>query len=492
MLNSKAWEALKFRRRCQADPVFFVRWVLGAKLWATQQAVLMDLVDSREVAVKSCHSAGKSFLAACAALWFLWSHPHSLVLTTAPTDRQVRTILWKEISTLHRKAMIRMGGTMLTKELHLDTDWFAMGFTAPEWNPDRFQGFHAEHLLFIVDEASGVAPKIYEAIDSIVTGKHSRLLMNGNPTDASGDFAKAFNPERIDVKKHTISVFDTPNFTEFGITLDDIRNKTWQQKVGKNEYPFPTLASPEWAAKMHVKAGEGTPLWQARVMGQFPDDNDNGLAPLSWVVAAQQRWYAREETDDWSDRSQLGVDVARMGNDSCAAPVFHQDQGIRQIHKRRKSLTHETVGWVNRILKDDETIWEVRVDADGLGAGTYDFLHEEHGARIIEIRGGRQANDPDHYFNSRSEMLWNVREGIDPNSEHPWALPPDEDLEAQITSVRWKVTPKGLIQVETKDDMKQRGMSSPDELDGVAYAAAEVSSHEPIRIDTSFGMIREE
>ena len=121
------------------DPVWWVENILGDSPWQTQKDILEALVHNREVNVRSCHSAGKSWVASRAALWFLFNHPDSLVITTAPTARQVRGILWKEIRTAHSHSLFPLGGEPSTTALRISPSWMAIGFTAAEHDPDRLQ-----------------------------------------------------------------------------------------------------------------------------------------------------------------------------------------------------------------------------------------------------------------------------------------------------------------------------------------------------------------
>lgn len=474
-MDQRIRQAVKARlAQYQRDPVLFAREALGVELWGAQRAILMALADPGgppEVAVRSCHSVGKSLGAAVAVLWFLYCHRPSKVISTAPTDRQVAGILWSEIGKLHREARRPLGGTVLTQELHLDPEWFAWGFTAPAYDPDRFQGFHSPHILVVMDEASGISPKIYEAVKSVLTGSHSRLLMLGNPTDPTGSFARAF--DRQGAAKFHVSAFDTPNFTHFGITVDDVRQGTWASKV-TGPLPAPYLATPQWARSCWEEWGEDSPMWAARVLGEFPREADDALVPMPWVVAANERWHALEQRG-WTGPAVVGLDVARMGEDSTVAAEGVPTLGCRRLHKRQKQDTVVTTQWIGGLVREAEGIYAVHVDADGLGAGVYDALNHHpprNGVAVVEMRGGMAASEPGRFVNRRAEWLWNLRTRLDPAAKDAIALPPDDRLAGQLTTVRWTLTPKGLIQIESKDDLRKRGLGSPDELDAVAYMLA--------------------
>lgn len=470
----------------QRHPVEWVRDFLGIELCDYQVEIIEALVDNRIVAVKSCHSAGKSFVASCAVLWFLFCHPDSKVITTGPTSRQVKGILWSEIATLHRKAIRPLGGTVTTTEIKIDTNWYAWGFTAKETDDSRFQGFHAPHILVVIDEAAGVANMIHEQVESIMSGAHPRKLMIGNPTNEHGEFGDAFKD--TDVCKITVSAFDTPNFLQYGITIEDIRNDTWKDKV-TGPYPFKSLVTPEMARRFWKLWGEGSPQWDGRMMARFPVISDDSLVPLAWIEAAHQRWLEIEEANGWKGDGILGVDVARYGVDRTVAAESY-GAGVRELHKAPKQSTTETAGWIGQLLKEDDNLTEVRIDADGLGAGVFDMVEEEQPDKSVRsMRGGTRAMDDDRFLNARAEWFWNLRCELDPAGDNPIALPLDDDLQKQLVRIHWKTTRKGVIQIESKDDMRKRGLSSPDEADATAYARARLSGS-VLTVDPSAGYTR--
>ena len=242
MISEQDFKTILSRGR--ADPVWWVREVLGDEPWAVQQDILKSIHDNKRTAVRSCHSAGKSWLAALAALWYLCTHPCSIVITTAPTWRQVQKILWQEIRRAHSSSKYPLGGRMLQTELHFDDGWYSFGFSAD--NSDAAQGIHAKHMLIIVDEAAGVESDIWTALDSMLASGDNRMLSIGNPTRPDGEFFAECRAPRV--HKFKISAFDTPNFAGPGITQADIINGTWREKLGP-ELPAPWLISPEWVTE---------------------------------------------------------------------------------------------------------------------------------------------------------------------------------------------------------------------------------------------------
>ena len=158
---------------------------------------------------KPATASAKASPAAVAVLWFLSCYAPAIVITTAPTARQVRHILWREIRRLHGASTQRLGGTMLNTRFEIAGDRFALGLSTDE--ADQFQGFHSPNMLIVVDEAEGVSESIYEAIDAVMTSGNCKLLLIGNPTSDSGSFRRAFHEDRRIFRNITISALESPN-----------------------------------------------------------------------------------------------------------------------------------------------------------------------------------------------------------------------------------------------------------------------------------------
>ena len=175
-------------------PTALVRDTLGLSFWEMQSQILRDLQRYRRVAVRSCNGSGKTYAAAAAVIWWLMTWDNALAITTAPTNHQVRDLLWREIRRIHRNNAALIGGTLNQMSLDISDRNYAIGLSTDA--PERFQGFHEGNILFVVDEASGVDEEIYEAIEGCMTSKRARLLLIGNPTRRSGTFYEAFHGER--------------------------------------------------------------------------------------------------------------------------------------------------------------------------------------------------------------------------------------------------------------------------------------------------------
>jgi len=456
-------EKRKLRTRGKKKPVWWVRKILGAIPWPKQQEILRSVRDNPRTAVRSCHGIGKSFTAGQVILWFLYNFPRSIVLSTAPTWRQVEKLVWKEVRASYKRAKVPLGGHILPKspEIQIVQDeWYAMGLSTND--PDRFQGYHEEFILVVVDEAAGVPEDIFEAVEGVLTSEHARLLLLGNPTSLSGTFYNAFRGPGW----HTIAIsaFDSPNFTAFGITEEDIINGTWEAKI-TGPLPNPKLITPDWVADKYLRWGPESPAYQARVKGQFPTEADDTLIPLSWIEAAMER-----EVPEGMVPVELGVDVARFGSDKT---VIATRCGLKVLPLKvfAKQGTMETAGHAIVEYRERQAV-AIKVDDIGVGGGVVDRLAEQQ-YPVFGVNVAEAACEPNKFLNRRSELWWLLRELLNPDpriNPNPIALPKDDELLGDLCGIKYKFTSKGQIRVEPKEEMKKRIGRSPDRGDAVVLA----------------------
>lgn len=447
--------------KLQQYPVYFIEEAFGTPLWSKQKEIVNSLRDNRYTTVRSCHGSGKSFVSANIVLWFLYTHPNSKVISTAPTFRQVEDILWREIRSQFSKSKISLGGQLNQTSLDIGEQWFAMGLSTDE--PTRFQGYHATDILLIVDEAAGVKQEIFDASEGIVSSENAKVLYLGNPTSVEGEFYKAFRLPHTN--KIHISAFDTPNFTTFGITLEDIRADTWRGKI-TSSLPNPYLITPEWVADKFQRWGEGSPMWDSRVIGDFPMQGEDTLIPLAKIEAATLRQLDVQE----GDTEQIGADIARFGVDKT---IFIHRKGGKVI-ELKEFIHMDTMETASRLYDFSRfhPFGALCVDVVGIGAGVVDRLRQLESKReVFDINVGLPSHDPERFVNLRAEFYWALRDRfIDGTIQ----IPQDEDLMAQLANMKFKFTPKGQIQIESKDDMKKRGLPSPDKADALALAFGRV------------------
>lgn len=409
------------------------------------------MFQNPRTAVRSCHGSGKTATAARVALTFLAAYPRSRVITTAPTFTQVRDLLWPEIHTATMRAPAGLFPTPDTTRLTISKDWYAVGVSTNR--PERFQGHHAEHLLLIVDEASGVDESIYEAAEGFMTSGGARVLLIGNPTQTAGQFYRAFHQERNDWSTIHISAFDTPNFT--GEPVSD--------HVARH------MVSHEWVDEKRRLWGEDSPMWQVRVLGEFPTIADDQIIGLAAIEEAQAR------TAEHGEPVVIACDVARYGSDETVIAVRRGNHARIHAAYTGKSLM-ETAGRVIDTVRAVDAPCRVVVDDAGLGGGVTDRLREL-GVKVEAFNGGAPAHDPDLYPNRRSEAWFVFADHL-----QDLDLDADSQLAADLVAPRYVLDSQGRRTVEPKDHTKKRLGRSPDRADAILMAYAP-----PPRMGASYG-----
>ena len=468
----------------QVSPSFFTKEILGTEFWSKQEEIAISVRDNRYTTVRACHDVGKTYVASRIALWYLYSHPQSIVVTTAPTMRQVENLLWRELRAAHEKAKQPLGGEPLKTRLELSTDWYAIG--ASSGDPDKLQGFHAASgdILIIVDEAAGVNEDAFEAMEGMMTSEKARMLMIGNPTSDSGSFRQShFSWEHAN--KIHISAFDSPNFVNNGInTIEDLQ----EANLDNIEIVNPYLVAPRWAYEKIDSWGIDSPMFQARVMGNFPSQSDNTVIPLNCIEsAATDEW--REKIRTQGGEFNLGVDPARFGSDETVLTPRYGGYVPSQLIDPYTSIT-DTVDLVKQFSSPHPD--GIFIDVDGLGGGVYDILYKEKYDNITQIKNnGKALPDPSglKFANLASQLWWRARTMF---MAGELAIPNDEKLIMQLSTRRYYYTSKGLA-VESKDEWKRRyNNKSCDRADSFIYSLADILGNEARVTATAGRNIRDE
>ena len=201
--NPAAELVLSIRR----DPVRFVTDFHGQEVIGKQQDILQALATPgvREVHVKACHAIGKTHICSRAVSWFLAAYPHdSIVLTTAPSWPQVEDQIWREIRDGVAKAKVNLGGRLMKTTWEFGPKHYATGIATSPETAVNIQGYHAAHVLVIVDEADGVAQAIWDAVDGLATSAHVVVLAIGNPINPQSAWRKRY--ERAQTDPHAVCI----------------------------------------------------------------------------------------------------------------------------------------------------------------------------------------------------------------------------------------------------------------------------------------------
>lgn len=395
------------------------------------------------MAVPSCHDAGKSYLAARLAAWWISTNRpgDAFVVTSAPTFAQVRAILWREIRRAHAKG--GLPGRVNQTEWLIDGALVGFGRKPGDDDPTAFQGIHARRVLVIFDEACGVPQSLWDAAETLLTNEQSRMLAIGNPDDPDGAFARVCAPGS-GWRLLPIDAFDTPNLSGEAVP-DGLR---------------PLLISRAWVEEQRLRWGEESPLWLAKVRGQFPPAAEGGLFAPADLRAAVARDLAAGKP------VELGVDVARFGGDETVIAL--REGAVGRIFMAARGLDlMTTVGRVVEAARRSGAV-AIKVDDSGVGGGVTDRL-AELGLPVVPINGASRPRDPERFLNLRAEILWAL---VERARSGDLRLEADEALLGQLAKLRHGLTSRGQIKIESKDDMRRRGLSSPDRADALALAFA--------------------
>jgi len=440
--------------RYASDPAGFVEHRLGGHLWSKQREVIEAVRDHRHVAVPSAHGVGKSHVAARAVAWWLSEHTpgEAFAITTAPTFSQVRAVLWREIAAAHRAG--QLPGYLNQTEWHIDGQLVAFGRKPADYDQEAFQGIHALRVLVVIDEAAGVPPPLWDAVETLVTNPECRVLAIGNPTDPTGRFAEVCAPGS---GWHVIpiDVLDSPNFTGEQVP----------------EGVSPLLVGPLWVKERKREWGEDSPIYEARVRGRFPEDAETGVVMLSDVRACQADADAVEDPRHPWEPVELGVDVGAGGDET----VIRERRGkhAARTWRYRTPASETAVGYIVRAINETRAT-RVKVDTIGVGWGIVGHLRTlrgegVHRATIVPVDVGKSPRNSAKFPKLRDELWWEI--GREMSQQQAWDLSAvDETTVSQLVAPQYTVDASGRVKVERKAETVKRIGRSPDDADALLLA----------------------
>jgi hypothetical protein len=320
-----------------------------------------------------------------------------------------------------------------------------LSFTSTE--ASKLTGFHAPRVMAILTEAQGCEDFAWEGLLACATGAQDRVLAVGNPLTPSGRFFEVSRSSGW--RSIRIPATDHPNLLE-----------------GREVIPGGVTL--EFAERMAAEYGEESGVYRARVAGEFPDESEDALCARSWIDAAVERRESGElEARAEHEPVVLSLDPARFGPDASVLVVM-QGPVVREILSWTKKGLNETTGRVLTKL-DEVGSAIVVVDEPGLGGGVIDRLKEQ-GVDVVAYNGGRRAElvpNPERFRNRRAAAYWMLRQRLE---DGDLALPPNDQLADELTTIRWRVNSSGQIALEAKDRVRERLGRSPDTADALAAA----------------------
>jgi hypothetical protein len=451
-------------RRSSAPPVSAVQWAAdkGIHWWSAQRLIAESVERNKRTVVRAGHGVGKSFTAAGLAAWWVSTHPDSLVVSSAPSYKQVHGVLWEEIRKLH--GTLKLPGRVLdSDEWKLGGRQAGFGAKPPDaakgsdFDPSLLQGYHrAGGVLVILDEAGGLPDWLWTSAETITTTENSRILAIGNPDNPGSRFAEVSKPGAKGWAQHKISVFDSPNYTGEDVPLEVAR----------------ALTPRSWAPEMADEWGIDSPLYISKVLAEFPSDHPHQVIPLAALLAC--RIPEPRAAGDLVP-VELGVDVGGGGD----LTVVRERRGMRAGRRwaARTPEPEQAAELVMRAILESGAV-SVKVDAIGVGWGLAGDVRQRirrgdvrHDCKVHAVKVSEAASDPKRFKNLRSQLWWMGREL---SQQQAWDLSGTDGADTvcgELALPRWKPDPAGRVQVEPKDDIRARtGGKSPDDADALLLA----------------------
>jgi hypothetical protein len=413
-------------------PPAFAKIALGLRLYEWQERVLWDLnLAPVAVALRAANESGKtSVIGATAALFNAVAFPGSLTIATASVYRQISEQFFP---TIHKHAAAFPGGVFNATDVTLANGSKIFGFATDE--ASKFEGWHNPHLLIIADEAKGISDSIFEAIERCAP---QRFLLMSSPGGCSGFFYEAFKSKRKFFRTHVVTAFMCPHIAR------------------------------ERIDSQIVKYGREHPLIQSMIFGEFMTGDADGCAiPLAFV----ERLLANPPAFVDNGDVQAFTDFAAGGDENVLA--VRRGNRVELVACWREPDTMKAVGRFIQLFQEQKLeAHQIAGDAGGLGIPILDRL-AENGWQIRRVNNGSPASKPEAYANVAAETWFEARVQIERGQI---ILPNDPELVAQLTSRKGWPDSKGRLQLESKADMRSRGLSSPDKADAVLGAIARLST----------------
>lgn len=477
-LDRLSWSPQRERERYRHDPSAFAREVLKMDIAFYQSDVLQKLHDYHRVAFVGPRGTGKSTIAAAAVLWFISVFDECKIPTTASAWRQLVEFLWPEIHKWASQAdwwrvgmTVRQGRELLAQRLEINKNRAA--FAMASSNEAKIEGAHSAAVLMVFDESKAIPDAIWDSAEGALgTNENAYALALSTPGDNVGRFFDIFHkPDKF------------PHWKTVRATLEDAVT------AGR------ILQS--WADNMKSQWGEDSVMYQRHVLGKFAEDTGDTLITMSMLERSHQRWHKRhadvqsmidggmshQEAHEkvWGAISHIGCDPARFGTDKTGW-AFRTGMAILSVNQTEQEDTMQTADRLQQYMQQ-ESAAIANIDANGLGAGVFDRIHQlwkqrqlrsPHDLKLpsnpINTANATKARDKSGQlmFNRlRDYLWWRMRELLEDDAID---LPPDDDLTRDLIMPKWTTTASGKVVIESKDEIRKRLGRSPDLGDAVVMA----------------------
>jgi phage terminase large subunit len=448
---------LEFGRLYAHDTVRWVNEVLPRRVWADKrgQGPFPDQVElfraydrkDRRIAKRSGHGVGKTTGAAQICVHhMLFRFPQRTVCTAASAPQLFDALVPEIKSTIQDLPEALRGLFDVQSEaimLKAAPDKSFMSFkTSKAETPEAMAGVHAENVLLVCDEASGIPDAVYEAGAGSMSGHGATTILLGNPVRTSGLFYDVFHKLR-------------GSWTLFHTSCEGHPNVT-----------------PDFMRDMAERYGEDSNAYRVRVLGEFPTGDDDAVIPFELVEAALAR-----DVRPLNVQPIWGIDPARFGSDATAFARRVGNSLERKVEVRKGWDTMQVAGWVKREWDDTEVTKrpsEIIVDVIGIGAGVVDRLGElglpVRAINVWEL----PSSQPDRYSNMKAELWFRGREWF---AAKDCSLAKDEALMSELVEQTYEYSSNGKmkLRITSKDDMRSKGVKSPNRADAFLLTLASES-----------------
>lgn len=472
----------EFLKAYSSDPVAFAHdcftWQDGQGPVFYQDEILAQIPLSKRVSARGPRGLGKTSLSSWAVIWYALTREMQCledgldwkIPTTAGAWRQLVKFLWPEIHKWARRLdwskiplePFNSRTELLNQSLKLST---GEAFAVASDTPDLIEGSHADHMLYLFDEAKAITHKVFDAVEGSFSGaghegQEAFVMAMSTPGERSGRFYD------IQTRK--------PGYEHW-----------WVRHVTLEECVEAGRITKEWVEQCRRSWGEESPVYQSQVLGEFPEQLENALINISWLESARQNEF------EPNGLMESALDVARFGDDR-SVHLFVQ-AGQKLIgHKYNEQGEPEPLyddcasacvmrieSWQGHDLMD--TAGRVKfsgvptaIDTIGVGAGVYDRLYEQ-GFNCTSVNVGEAASDSEHFFNLRAELYWKLREAFREQRVDLTRIGPEDydRLAGELSAILYEYTSKGQIKIEPKDEIKKRlNGHSPDYADALMLTRA--------------------
>ena len=439
----------QFVERYYNDPVLFVEEVLDPTITIDgvvhrgpdqyqREALEAVARGERRIAIRSGHGVGKTAVLSWIIIWHILTRMPQKALVTAPTSSQLFDALAAEVKHWIARLPKPVQDVLEVKSesivhKHRPASSFISFGTSRAETPEALAGKHSDNMLLIADEASGVPNQVFEASLGSMSGHDATMILAGNPIRSTGFFYDAFNKPGM-------------------------RDDWYPIHISCENHP---RVSQDFVKQVAATYGEKSNAYRVRVLGEFPLADDNTIIPFELVETARTRDVAPLNVIPiW------GLDCARFGSDRSA------------LAKRKGNILQEPVkSWhgldateLARVIKNEYDAVKLSdrpsficVDSIGLGAGVADILRNM-GLPVLDINVGESSSVKEKFRNLKAELWWEARDWF---YQRNCSLQ-DGELAKELIAPLYKYTNTNKIQVESKDEMKKRGVlegKSPDLAD---------------------------